>query len=145
MKIFLNKYLILLARLFIALIFIFSGIEKISSPDRFAESIINYKLFPIFSINIFAIVISWLELTTGMLLLFGIWIKENAAILEVLLFLFTLLVSVSVMRGLNIDCGCFGTRFAERIGLVKIGENILLMFITYLLYKFDNAESDNAE
>ncbi len=145
MKIFSNKYFLLLARFLIALIFIFSGIEKIATPDKFAEAITNYKIFPLFTVNIIAIVIPWLELTAGILLLFGIWIKENAAILEVLLFLFTLLVAVALLRGLNINCGCFGTRFAQKIGFIKIGENILLLFINYILFKFANYEEASAD
>jgi len=144
-KIFSNKYFLLLARFLIALIFIFSGIEKIATPDKFAEAITNYKIFPLFTVNIIAIVIPWLELTAGILLLFGIWIKENAAILEVLLFLFTLLVAVALLRGLNINCGCFGTRFAQKIGFIKIGENILLLFINYILFKFANYEEASAD
>jgi uncharacterized membrane protein YphA (DoxX/SURF4 family) len=43
-----NKYLNLILRIILGLIFIFSGVEKISNPVEFAQSIENYRLLPIF-------------------------------------------------------------------------------------------------
>ena len=140
-----NKYFIIFIRILISFIFIFSGIEKITAPDKFAEAITNYKLFPLFSVNIIAIIIPWLELFAGGILLFGFWGKENAIILNVLLIAFTLLVAVSMFRGLDINCGCFGTKYAQKVGLLKIGENILLIAITYVIYKFGKTQDDNAD
>lgn len=142
-SIFSNKYSILAIRIFIAFIFIFSGAEKIANPSAFSDSITNYKIFPLFSVNFIAIFIPWLELITGVLLLFGIWIKENALIINTLLCIFILLVAIAVFRGLDINCGCFGTKYAQKVGFLKIGENILLMFVTYLLYKFGGEKEKN--
>lgn len=126
-------------RIILSLIFIFAGIEKIVNPAAFSESINNYKLFPSILINYSAITIPWIELITGVLLLFGISVKENAAIITTLLIFFTLAVIISLFRGLNIDCGCFGTALGEKVGLQKIVENILLIISGFLLIKSDTA------
>ncbi len=143
MKFVSNKYLVLIFRIFIASVFIFSGIEKITSPEKFADAILNYKLFPIFSINLIAIIIPWLELFIGVLLLFGIWIKENSMISFILLILFTVLVATTMLRGLDISCGCFGTKFAQKVGLLKIGENTILMVISYIVFQFESRIKKN--
>ena len=125
-----NEYFLLFSRVFISIIFIFAGIEKIGDPSSFAESITNYKMFPEFLVNLFAVVIPWAELAVGILLLFGTAVKENTFILSVLLTFFVILIFVAVLRGLNIDCGCFGTISASKVGLQKIIENILLLLLT---------------
>ena len=123
-------------RFILAFVFIFSGVEKISDPASFSDAITNYKLFPLFTVNFIAVFVPWLELFVGALLLFGIWIKENALIVNALFGFFILIIAVALARGLDINCGCFGTRFAQKVGLEKIAENILLMIASYILFKF---------
>ena len=39
---------------------------------------------------------------------------------------FTVAVSLAVARKLDIECGCFGTADASRVGGLKLLENVLL-------------------
>lgn len=123
-------------RIIFAALFIFSGGGKISSPGEFAESISNYRLLPIEFINFFAIIIPWIEIIAGLLLIFGFYIKENSFILTLLLSIFTVMVLIAVIRGLNIDCGCFGTNGGQKVGLLKIIENLIYITIGVIIYKF---------
>lgn len=126
-----NKYLLFIFRIIIAIVFIYAGAEKISDPEAFAVSISNYKLLPTITVNLLAIYLPWLELVSGILLLLGISVKENSAIILSLLIVFTLGVIISLVRGLNIDCGCFGND--NKIGLLKLFENLLLIIASVLL------------
>lgn len=134
MKILSNKYLLFIIRVVIAFIFIYAGAEKISNPDDFALSISNYRLLPIASLNFFAVILPWIEIVSGILLLFGISVKENSAIILSLLLLFTIAIVISLFRGLSIDCGCFGK--GTQIGLFKLGENLLMIVGSLLLTVF---------
>ena len=133
-----NKYLLFLFRIVLAMIFIYAGMEKISDTNGFSISINNYKILPLFLVNIFAITLPWLELTTGILLLFGIKVKENSFIISVLLIIFIIVISISLIRGLNIDCGCFGTVSGTKIGVYKIVEDLVLLLLGVILIKFDS-------
>jgi putative oxidoreductase len=135
-KILSNKYFLLLLRLLLGLIFIIAAIEKIAAPESFSVSINNYKLLPSEFINIPAIIIPWIELISGLLLLLGISVKENSAIITFLLVVFTITIIISLFRGLNIDCGCFGTTYGEQIGILKISENILLIIFGFILIRW---------
>lgn len=137
-KILNNKYFLLAARIVLAFVFIYAAISKAADPEGFAKAISNYKLFPIFIINIFAIILPWIELVTGTLLLFGISVKENSAIISAMLLLFIIAIGISLARGLNIDCGCFGTVGGTKIGVQKILENFGLLILGLLLIKFDS-------
>ena len=124
-----NKYFIWVVRFFIGFVFIFAGIEKIADPAAFAESIANYKIVPIYFVNFFAIALPWIEVISGILLIFGLYIRENSVIYVSLMTVFTIMVFVAVLRGLDIDCGCFGTAEAQSVGLAKIFENIGLILL----------------
>ena len=115
-------------------VFIYAGAEKISDPEAFAISISNYRLLPTAAINFFAITLPWFELVAGILLIFGIAVKENSSILFSMLLVFTIAIVISLFRGLSIDCGCFGK--GTQIGLYKLGENSLMIIGTFLLMIF---------
>ena len=129
-----NKYLLLIIRIILGFIFIYAGAEKISDPEAFAISISNYRLLPTAAINFFAIILPWIELVAGILLIFGIAVKENSSILFSMLLVFTIAIVISLFRGLSIDCGCFGK--GTQIGLYKLGENTLMIIGNILLMIF---------
>ena len=133
-----NKYLLLTIRLFFGFVFIYASVTKISDPEGFAQAIYNYKLLPLFLVNILAIILPWIELTTGILLLFGVSVKENSVILNGLLVIFIIAIIISLFRGLDINCGCFGTVDGAKVGLQKILENIGLLILGFVLIKFDS-------
>jgi len=130
------NYLIAFTRIYLALYFILSGLAKINNLEIFAYSIENYKLFPIEIINILAITIPWIEIISGALLLLGIFIKENALIIASLLLVFTFAVISAVLRNLDIDCGCQGTLDGQKVGMLKIIENISLFIVAILSIRF---------
>jgi putative oxidoreductase len=133
-KLFSNKYLLFIIRIILGFIFIYAGAEKISNPESFAISITNYRLLPITIINFFAITLPWIELVAGILIVFGISVKENSAIIFSMLLVFTLAIVISLFRGLSIDCGCFGK--GTQIGLLKLGENTLMIIGSFILMVF---------
>ena len=120
------NYSIAIVRIYLALVFILSGLDKINDLQTFSNSIMNYKILPIYLVNILAIVIPWIEVITGAFLLLGIYIKENSLIAFSLLIVFTIAILSAVVRGLDIECGCMGTSDGQRVGLLKIIENLAL-------------------
>jgi uncharacterized membrane protein YphA (DoxX/SURF4 family) len=133
-----NKYFLLAIRILIGFVFLFAAVFKIADTNTFAQSINNYKLLPDILINLTAIILPWIELSTALLLIFGISVKENAAIISGLLIVFIAAIFISLLRGLDIECGCFGTVDGSKIGLQKLLENIGLLLLGLVLIKFDS-------
>ncbi len=133
-----NQYLLFIFRVILGLIFIYSGIMKIIDTPGFSNSIYNYRLLPDFLINFLAIILPWIEFITGLLLLLGITIKENTLIINALLIIFIIAVIINLFRGLDINCGCFGTGNGTKIGFAKLVENSFLLFMGILLMLFDS-------
>jgi uncharacterized membrane protein YphA (DoxX/SURF4 family) len=125
--------LILIVRTFIGVLFIFYGISKVADPSHFANEIGNYDMLPEIFIQLMALVIPWIELIVGLLLLFGAYQKENGIIATGLLIVFTLAVIIAFSRGLDISCGCSGSDAGQKVGWLKIFENVGLIILTTLL------------
>ncbi|PID59637.1 MAG: hypothetical protein CR986_05055 [Ignavibacteriae bacterium] len=128
-------YAIALTRIYLALFFLISGLNKINHLNEFAQSIENYRILPIGFVNIFAIIFPWLEVISGGLLLIGVFIKENSSIILGLLVIFTLAVASAYFRGININCGCSTTLVDQKVGLLKIIENIALLIVAFINFK----------
>jgi putative oxidoreductase len=131
-----NSYLLFFCRIALGFLFIYAGAEKISDPSGFSTSISNYKLLPVYTVNFFAITMPWIEIVAGILLVFGISVKENAFIINAMLIVFIVAISISLARGLSIDCGCFGK--GNQIGIQKLIENTLMFFAGVLLILYDS-------
>ncbi|MFH2029617.1 MAG: MauE/DoxX family redox-associated membrane protein [Bacteroidota bacterium] len=134
LKILRSKLFISASQAVIGIVFIFASLDKIANPGDFAVAIVNYKIIPLSLVNIFAIVIPWLELFCGILILFGEYIKESSFIISSLLLVFVVMIAAAVFRNLDIDCGCFGTLDAQKVGLTKIVENILLLLLSVNIF-----------
>jgi|YNPMSStandDraft_2_1061718.scaffolds.fasta_scaffold13887_2 uncharacterized membrane protein YphA (DoxX/SURF4 family) len=131
-----NEYVLLAARLIVGTLFIIVGIAKIADPQLFAKEIANYRLIPEFMVNSIAITLPWIELVSGLLLILGIRLRANAAIITILLLMFNIMVAIAWARGLDINCGCYSHIAQETVGLKKILENIGFMILSIVIYIF---------
>lgn len=120
-------------RILLGLVFLLYGLDKIPHPDDFARAIANYKLLPDVFINLLAVVLPWVEVACGLLLLSGQWVRSAALVSAFLLVVFVIAVSVTLVRGLDISCGCFNTNEGRRIGLKLLGEDLLLLVMSFAL------------
>ena len=126
-NIFSNKYLLFGLRLVLGALFIYSAVTKIEDIHYFVKSIENYKLLPSGLLNVIGITIPALELIVGIFLLLGIFVKESALVGSILMIIFILVVASALFRGLDIDCGCFGTAGGSKVGVLKLLENFLIL------------------
>jgi putative oxidoreductase len=117
-----DKYLVLVFRIILGLVFVYASMDKISHPAQFAQIVHNYRILPSFTINLFAICLPWVELIAGLFLIGGIFIESTAVLLGFLLVIFSIAISINVFfRGLDLNCGCFTTSLSAK----KEGANLL--------------------
>lgn len=95
------------ARLVLAGVFLAAAAPKLADPAGFAGAIANYRAFPDALVNLVATVVPALELV-GAAALLTPWRRGGALLLAALLLGFTALLAVSLARGIDIACGCFG-------------------------------------
>lgn len=110
-----------------------AGTLKIADPAKFALDVSNYRLVPHELINLVAILVPWIEITAGAFVLAGIWLRAAALVITGLTVMFFVVIVSALARGLNIECGCFGTIGGKHIGLVNLAIDCTLLLLATLL------------
>ena len=113
-----------LARFALGVVLLAAALAKIGDPAALALQVHNYRLAPVWSEHLVAIVLPWVELTTGLALVVGVRARAGAVVGLALMAFFTVAVGSAWARGLDFECGCFGKASASRIGAVKFVENV---------------------
>ena len=135
-----NKYLGLIFRLILGAIFLIASLDKISSPGDFASSIRNYRIMPLSSVNIMAIIMPWLEFFCGLFLIFGIFVRTSALLISYMLIVFLIAIGSAIFRGLDIDCGCFkNIAIAGKVGWRKFFEDVVMLLMGIQIFLFPNS------
>jgi uncharacterized membrane protein YphA (DoxX/SURF4 family) len=119
-----DRRTIRVAQIATGVIFLFAALPKIGDMGSFALQIHNYRAVPVALENLMAITLPWIELVIALALLLGIHARSGAVLSAGLMVVFLLAIGQAVARGLDIDCGCFGTTRAAEVGIVKMAEDV---------------------
>ena len=122
-----NAWLELALRWMLGITFIYASYYKIMSPSDFANIVYGYNLFPKVLINLIAIILPFVELTSGLALLLGIYPRSAALLVNGLLLAFTFVLAINILRGYEFDCGCFSTKKTGSPVLMLVRDIIYLM------------------
>lgn len=136
MKLLSNKYFLIVLRLIVGGVFIWASVDKLMNQEEFSRAIYNYKFLPESLINIFAIMLPYLELFCGILLIFGIFKGGSSLIITLMLLMFIIALSQAYLRGLDISCGCFSLETVSQKSDIslRIFEDILLIIASIIIF-----------
>jgi uncharacterized membrane protein YphA (DoxX/SURF4 family) len=112
------------AQLVIGAVFVWAALPKVTDPASFATSVHNFRMIPVPFENLVALTLPWIELVVGLALILGIEPRAGGLVAATLMVVFTIAVATALARGLDIECGCFGTEDGARVGMEKLFENI---------------------
>jgi putative oxidoreductase len=130
-----NRYLLFVFSLMVGGIFIWAGLLKIFDPLGFAQAIANYRVFPHWMSFMLALVLPWMEVICGAFLVLGLFRRSSALFLSFFLAGFLILVVSTIVRGIDIDCGCFG-RFSQKVDYkLLLTDGILLFFSLNIFFQ----------
>ena len=127
-----------LARIAVAAVFLGACIAKIRDPELFALAVNRYRILPGEFVNLVAIVLPWIELTAGLAVLAAParLRAAGALLLAGMLTVFTIAISLNMLRGIEASCGCFSTRADAAVSdgwnLVRNGALIWLALAAFL-------------
>jgi len=127
-----SPWLVRLCRIAVGVVFVAAALAKIGDPAAFATQIHHFRLAPASAENAIALFLPWIELLTGLALVLGVRARSGAWLAAGLMVVFTALVASAMARGLNFECGCFGTADATRVGLTKLLENLGLLALSLI-------------
>jgi uncharacterized membrane protein YphA (DoxX/SURF4 family) len=121
-------------RVAIAALFLFAAITKLVDPSSFAQQIANYQLTPWPATAVLSVFLPALELCVGISLLLGRWESGALVWVAVLLTIFSGALLIAIVRGLSIDCGCFGRSIENTGTLWPLIRNLVLLAVTGFLW-----------
>ena len=140
----------LLFRILLGLIFLFAGIAKISDPVRFIFTLRQFNLFSEAVIPFMALYLPWLEFILGLFLILGLLYRASAFLLACLNTMFAIAILTVVVRGMEIDCGCFGmfadvsetpdSAYIKAIirNVIFIGISVYIFIVKKTLFSLEN-------
>ncbi|HTJ78546.1 MAG TPA: MauE/DoxX family redox-associated membrane protein [Rariglobus sp.] len=102
-----------ISRVCLGTVFGYAGALKLRDPQPFADSIHSFALIPNTWINPVALDLPVLEIFLGLLLLLGLRKRACACLAATLSIIFAVALAQALMRGLPVDCGCFGAGAAS--------------------------------
>jgi putative oxidoreductase len=105
-----HAYLALLARLYLGGVFILACLHKIAEPATFALDVATYQFLPLPLINIFALVMPWLELLAGAMIVLGLRTRAAALLIAAMMVAFMIALGWALAQGLDMSCGCFAAQ-----------------------------------
>lgn len=104
-------------------LFLYASVGKLLEPAKFAQVVRNYQLLPIAWVPPVAVSIPALELLCGVLLVVRQLRSAASLWLLLLSLVFLLGLGQAWWRGLDLNCGCFGSDEPAPVTLWKLGQN----------------------
>jgi len=129
-----NKYFLLALRLIVGGVFFASGLLKVGDPLAFAQDIKNFRIVSHEVSFITALILPWIEILCGALLITGILRRPSALLASGLLIGFIILVGVTMARGIDTDCGCFGSLSHKADWWLLLQDGVLLLMSLSVLF-----------
>lgn len=125
----------LISRLVLGGVFLVAGATKVADPGGLAASIRSYGLsLPEWFVSASAYALPLLEVMLGLYLIVGLFAKISAWATSAMMVVFAVALVQGALRGLEIDCGCFGSAGEGNIwldaardsGLLALGLHVAL-------------------
>ena len=115
-------------------LFLIAGVTKAYDPAAFATEIQNYQLLPWVGDVLLSLFLPWVEIFAGCALFFKRFERGALLLISAMLIAYSIALVSAIVRGLNIDCGCFGKVFTATGTTVPLLRNLVLLVFTGILW-----------
>lgn len=124
-----------LCRLVLGGLFLYAGILKAADVTAFAGTVAAYRILPYTGNYLLAAILPYIEIVAGVLLVANRRVRPAALLLGGLTLCFMLALGTVLLRGIEVDCGCFGAagRTSPAEALVRDAALLVLAALVYLL------------
>jgi uncharacterized membrane protein YphA (DoxX/SURF4 family) len=97
-----------MSRVVLGGVFIYGGYTKVQAELQFAAAIAAYRLVPDRFLLPVATYLPWVEIVLGILILTSLKTRWVAGFATALLSFFIVILTITYLRGIEANCGCFG-------------------------------------
>lgn len=128
-----NRYVLFAFCLVVGGMFIWAGLQKVIDSLEFAQSIRNYRVVGQDISFVVALILPWVEVICGACLIIGLFRRASALLISLMLVGFIILVASAMVRGLDVECGCFGS-FSSKADFRLILQDIILLIFSLNIF-----------
>lgn len=122
-------------RFFFSALFLYTGALKLADPGGFAADIANYRMLPEALVGPLALALPVFELVIGVAFLLASHARGAALLSALLLTVFAVAMAQAKLRGIDLDCGCFGASEQSQVSWTKVTLDLVLaMLCLWLLW-----------
>jgi putative oxidoreductase len=126
-----------LARLILALVFIYAGAVKMQDVVAFAGHVAAYQILPYAANYLVASTLPYVEFLAGVMLLLNLRVRPALVTVAAMIVVFMVALVSVLWRGLEIDCGCFnpggGHETTAGVALMRdVGLLVLIVVVWWL-------------
>lgn len=140
-----KRHLPAAVRITLGVIFIYAALLKIADPVAFAGSVAAYRVLPYFASYLTAAVLPFLELVCGLLLVCGYRVKGGALIIAGMNLVFIVALASAIVRGLDIDCGCFKQGGAKTSPWMALARDMVFLAMTVFVLKTSQIKTPHTD
>ena len=129
--------LALIARWYLAYVFIAACLHKIQEPAMFALDVATYQILPLYLINLMAITLPWIELGVGIMFIIGFRVRAAALMIAGMMVMFMIALYMALEAGLDMSCGCFASSATEEDVIsyaTMLRDSVWLLLAVYVLF-----------
>lgn len=126
-----------LSRILLGCVFLYAGFLKGFNVEAFAGQVAAYDLLPYQWNFVVAAIIPFIEIIVGAHLVSNRWVRAAALVVAGLSSLFIVLLTSVLLRGMAIDCGCFGPHDSST-PLQAIARNLILLAMAHFIFHMRN-------
>ena len=127
-----NPAVVRASQIVIGVLFAWASLAKLGQLEAFATQVHNFRLVPVALENLVAFTLPWIELLAALALILNVRARSGAFVVSALLTVFTVGVVQAMIRGLDFECGCFGTSDGTRVGMFKILQNLGMLAVAFV-------------
>ncbi len=109
-----RRYEIVAISLILAAVFIYAGVDKLRDPPQFADAVAAFGILPTIFVSPFALGLPVFEVLCGLLMLISPARRVAALAVTLVTAMFFAALASALLRGLTLDCGCFGAGAPSR-------------------------------
>jgi len=116
-----------LARLFCGAVFLYASFDKLGEAERFLAVVKEYHVLPRDLEPLAAVVIPPLEALVGLALVTGFRRRGAALVYCGLLLCYSLGLSINLVRGVDMACGCFSMESLDKVTWWTVARDLALL------------------
>jgi len=141
-----NERACLAISLGLAAVFFYASVDKFRDPLQFADSIAAFTILPVPLIGAFALSLPAFEVGCGLLLLWPSTRPVGAMAVALVSVIFFTALSSALVRGLTLDCGCFGAGAPSRsrMWMELVLDVILFAGALFVYFRSNSRAPDDA-